>query len=157
MDMSQPAVAPAADHLIAPDGSAGEDPPPSPTTTAAHDVSMSDELRRSITRGWAPQIEMPHPARPDGAIWTARRRAALSSAFPGRLVVVPAGRMRTRANDTEYAFRADSSFTWLTGETAADAVLVLAPREGGDMTPPCTSASTSGRATSATSPTATTV
>jgi Xaa-Pro aminopeptidase len=32
-----------------------------------------------------------------------------------------------RANDTDYAFRADSSFTWLTGETVADAVLVLAP------------------------------
>ncbi len=32
-----------------------------------------------------------------------------------------------RANDTDYPFRADSSFTWLTGETVADAVLVLAP------------------------------
>jgi Xaa-Pro aminopeptidase len=36
-----------------------------------------------------------------------------------------------RANDTDYPFRAASSFTWLTGETVADAVLVMAPAGGG--------------------------
>ena len=95
--------------------------------TASHDIQMSDDLRASITRGWGSQTEIPHPARADGAAFTARRRAALSQAFPGQLVVVPAGPLKTRANDTEYAFRADSNFTWLTGETAADAVLVLDP------------------------------
>jgi Xaa-Pro aminopeptidase len=36
-----------------------------------------------------------------------------------------------RANDTDYPFRAASSFAWLTGETVADAVLVMAPAGGG--------------------------
>ncbi len=39
--------------------------------------------------------------------------------------------MLVRANDTDYPFRAASSFTWLTGETAADAVLVLMPDGAG--------------------------
>lgn len=103
---------------------------PEETTSAAHDIQMSDELRASITQGWGTQPEIPHPARADGAEFTARRRQALSRAFPGQTVVVPAGPLTTRANDTEYPFRADSSFTWLTGETAADAVLVLAPSGG---------------------------
>ena len=101
--------------------------------TASHDIQMSSELRASITSGWATQPEIPHPARADGAAYTARRRAALSAALPGELVIVPAGPLKTRANDTEYEFRADSSFTWLTGETAADAVLVLAPSSGGPV------------------------
>ena len=96
-------------------------------TTASHDIAMSDELRASITTGWGTQTEIPHPARVDGAAYAARRRAAVSAEFVGSVVVVPAGGLKTRANDTEYAFRADSSFTWLTGETAADAVLVLEP------------------------------
>ncbi|MEP6852153.1 MAG: aminopeptidase P family protein [bacterium] len=99
--------------------------------TASHDLQMSDELRASITSGWAQPAQIPHPARRDGAAWTARRRAALSEAFPGTVVVVPAGTLKTRANDTDYPFRADSSFTWLTGETAADAVLVLTPKANG--------------------------
>ena len=71
---------------------------------------------------------MPHTARRDLAPHTARRRAALSAAFAGRPVVVPAGSLKVRANDTDYPFRPAGSFTWLTGETEADAVLVLAPR-----------------------------
>jgi Xaa-Pro aminopeptidase len=99
--------------------------------TASHDIQMSDELRASITSHWSPTPPMAHAARADTAPWTAARRARLSAAYPGRLVVIPAGELKTRSNDTEYAFRADSSFTWLTGETAADAVLVLAPAGGG--------------------------
>jgi Xaa-Pro aminopeptidase len=70
---------------------------------------------------------MPHPARPDAAGYAARRRAALSARFPGKLLVIPAGTLRVRANDTDYPFRAASAFTWLTGETAEGAVLVLSP------------------------------
>ncbi|MGH8919653.1 MAG: aminopeptidase P family protein, partial [Actinomycetes bacterium] len=69
--------------------------------------------------------------RPDVAPYTARRRAALSAQFPGALIVVPAGSLKTRANDTDYAFRAAGSFTWLTGETIEDAVLVMTPSGGG--------------------------
>lgn len=105
----------------------GAGSPPSEPSTASHDIQMSQQLRASITQGWGAPTEIAHPARTDGAEFTARRRAALSRAFPGRLVVVPSGPLKTRANDTEYAFRADSSFTWLTGETVPEAVLVLAP------------------------------
>ena len=92
---------------------------------------MSDELKAAIALDWDPAPPVPHPARADGAPFTARRRAAVSAAFPGQLVVVPAGSLKTRANDTEYAFRAASSFTWLTGETVADAVLVMTPNPFG--------------------------
>jgi Xaa-Pro aminopeptidase len=131
-----PETAPTVDQAMAASPGPAAGPEPESTeapasaeepTTASHDIQMSDELRASIIQGWGTQPEIPHPARTDGAAFTARRRAALSQAFPGQLIVVPAGPLKTRANDTEYAFRANSSFTWLTGETAADAVLVLDP------------------------------
>ena len=99
--------------------------------TASHDTPMSEELRVAISRDWDPAPVMPHPARPDGAAYTARRRAAVSAAFPGQLIVVPAGPLRIRANDTDFPFRAASSFTWLTGETADSAVLVMRPTATG--------------------------
>jgi Xaa-Pro aminopeptidase len=95
--------------------------------STAYDIPMAAHLRAAIAADWAPAAPMAHPARPDGAPSAARRRAALSREFPGQLIVVPAGNLKVRANDTEYGFRAASSFTWLTGETAADAVLVMAP------------------------------
>ncbi len=101
---------------------------------ASHDIPLPAHLQASIARDWDPAPPMPHPAagsRPSVAPYAARRRAALSARFPGRLLVVPAGTMRVRANDTDYPFRAASSFTWLTGETAADAVLVLVPTGAG--------------------------
>ena len=73
---------------------------------------------------------MPHAGTADGAPFTAARRAALSAQFPGRTIVVPAGRLKPRANDTDYAFRAATAFTWLTGETEAEAVLVMTPGGG---------------------------
>jgi Xaa-Pro aminopeptidase len=101
----------------------------------SYDVEMPDGLREAITRDWDPAPPMPHPAQPDVAPYAAKRRAALSARFPGKLVVLPAGTLKARANDTDYGFRADSSFTWLTGETEADRVLVLAPAgDGHDAT-----------------------
>lgn len=100
---------------------------PADRDTVSHDIPMAEHLRRAIAADWDAAPPMPHPARPDGAPYAARRRAALSRRFPGRLVVVPAGNLKVRANDTDYAFRASSAFTWLTGETVSDAVLVLTP------------------------------
>ncbi len=105
--------------------------PNADATTASHDSPMSAELRAAIAQDWDPAPVMPHPARPDGAPFTAQRRAALSAAFPGQLIVVPAGPMKPRANDTDYPYRAASSFTWLTGETVESAVLVLTPSSTG--------------------------
>ena len=97
---------------------------------AAHDIPMPEHLRTAIAQDWDPAPPMPHAARADGAPFTAARRAALSAQFPGRTIVVPAGRLKARANDTDYAFRAATAFTWLTGETEAEAVLVMTPDGG---------------------------
>src|SRR6266545_5525234 len=100
-------------------------------STASHDNPMSEELRAAIAQDWDAAPVMPHPARPDGAPYAARRRAALSAAFPGQLIVVPAGPLKVRANDTDFPFRAASSFTWLTGETVESSVLVMTPSGDG--------------------------
>lgn len=65
----------------------------------------------------------------DGAASAAAaHRRQLAAEFPGRSIVVGAGRAPVRANDTRYAFRPHSDFCWLTGCTdAEDAVLVLSP------------------------------
>jgi Xaa-Pro aminopeptidase len=99
--------------------------------TTSHDIKMSSQLLEAIAQGWGPAAAMPHPAHPDVAPYTALRRQAVSAHFTGQPIVVPAGNLKTRANDTEYAFRAASSFTWLTGETVEDAVLVMTPVDGG--------------------------
>ncbi|MEQ8858341.1 MAG: Xaa-Pro aminopeptidase [Pseudomonadales bacterium] len=58
----------------------------------------------------------------------ARRRAALMGMMtPGSVAVVPAAAVRLRNRDTEYLFRQDSDFLYLTGFAEPDAVLVLAP------------------------------
>jgi len=93
----------------------------------SHDIPLPDHLKDAFARDWEPAPPMPHPARPDGAPYQAKRRAQLSERFPGKTLIVPAGNLRVRANDTDYYFRAASVFTWLTGETVADAVLVMAP------------------------------
>ncbi|HEX7746186.1 MAG TPA: aminopeptidase P family protein [Micromonosporaceae bacterium] len=61
----------------------------------------------------------------------AKRRAALSAAFPGEALVIPTGKVKVRANDTEYPFRPGSDFAYLTGEYDPDSVLVLRPTGGG--------------------------
>jgi Xaa-Pro aminopeptidase len=56
----------------------------------------------------------------------AAHRRRLTASLPGRPIVVAAGRAPVRANDTNYDFRPDSDFYWLTGcATVEDAVLVM--------------------------------
>lgn len=100
---------------------------PEPGASTGYDIPMPEHLRSAIAADWDAAPPMPHPARPEVAGFAARRRERLSAQLPGRLIVVPAGNLVPRANDTDFPFRADSSFTWLTGETAADAVLVMTP------------------------------
>ncbi len=104
---------------------------PETDDATSYDIPLSPQLQEAIAKDWDPAPRMPHPARPDAAPTAARHRAALSARFAGRPVVVPAGADKARANDTDYPFRAASSFTWLTGETVADAVLVMLPRGSG--------------------------
>ena len=61
----------------------------------------------------------------------AKRRAALSAAFPGETIVIPSGREMVRANDTNFPFRPGSDFVYLTGEHDPESVLVLRPERLG--------------------------
>ncbi|MER8232124.1 aminopeptidase P family protein [Streptomyces sp. NPDC101490] len=91
---------------------------------------VSDELAENMKSGWA-DTEL-HGLEPIAqADRTAERRAALSARFPGERLVVPAGNLRTRSNDTEYAFRASTEYAYLTGDQTPDGVLVLEPAADG--------------------------
>lgn len=87
---------------------------------------VSDELSENMRSGWA-DTEL-HDLQPIAqAAHTAARRAALSARFPGERLVVPAGRLKTRSNDTEYPFRASTEYAYLTGDQTENGVLVLEP------------------------------
>ncbi|MFC8584092.1 aminopeptidase P family protein [Streptomyces sp. NPDC057217] len=91
---------------------------------------VSDELAENMKSGWA-DTEL-HGLEPIAqADRTAERRAALSARFPGERLVIPAGNLKTRSNDTEYAFRASTEYAYLTGDQTQDGVLVLEPVEDG--------------------------
>lgn len=91
----------------------------------------------SISTGWA---ERPAslPEQRAEAPYAAARRAAVSAAFPGSRLVVPAGSYKQRSNDTDYPFRAHSAFSHLTGwgaDAVPDSVLVFEPSgDGHDVT-----------------------
>src|SRR5580765_6198773 len=55
----------------------------------------------------------------------ARRRDRLADRFSGERVVVPAGALKPRANDTDFRLRAETAHVYLTGNQSTDAVLVL--------------------------------
>ncbi|MGK9148424.1 aminopeptidase P N-terminal domain-containing protein [Plantibacter flavus] len=64
-----------------------------------------------------------------------RHRAHIGERFSGRWLIVSSGRAATRTNDTEFPFRPDSDFVWLTSCQAEGAVLVMRPTaEGHDAT-----------------------
>jgi Xaa-Pro aminopeptidase len=67
------------------------------------------------------------------AAYTKQRRQLLAAQFPGKTIIVPTGNYKTRANDTDYRFRAGTDFFYLTGCDEPDAVLVIAPNANGAM------------------------
>ena len=82
-----------------------------------------------IPTGWAPYPSGLPEALP-ASVPAAGRRARIAAAFPGQRLVIPAGGLKVRANDTDYRFRPHSAFAWLTGlgsEREPDAVLVIEP------------------------------
>ncbi|PGH49295.1 Xaa-Pro aminopeptidase [Streptomyces sp. Ru87] len=92
--------------------------------------AVSEELAANMKSGWA-DTELRGLEPIPQAAETARRRAALSARFPGERLVVPAGNLRTRSNDTEYPFRAATEYAHLTGDRTEDGVLVLEPAGDG--------------------------
>ncbi len=96
----------------------------------------SAAFRRFIASGWAEREEV-LPEESPAAPYAAARRARVGAQFPGERLVVPAGTLVTRSNDTDYRFRPHSAFAHLTGlgtDQEPDAVLVLHPVEGGEQT-----------------------
>lgn len=94
---------------------------------------VSDELAENMKSGWA-DTELRDLKPVAQAAHTARRRADLSARFPGERLVIPAGNLKTRSNDTEYAFRSSVEYAYLTGGRpveSADGVLVLEPTADG--------------------------
>ncbi|UZJ30378.1 aminopeptidase P family protein [Streptomyces endophytica] len=91
---------------------------------------VSDELAENMKSGWA-DTELRDLQPIEQAPNAARRRAALSARFPGERLVIPAGNLKTRSNDTEYSFRASTEYVYLTGDQTDDSVLVLEPTKDG--------------------------
>ncbi|NNG39173.1 aminopeptidase P family protein [Flexivirga sp. ID2601S] len=94
---------------------------------------LPDVFREYMRTGWAPR-EAQSPERAQVADHAARRRDEVSRQFPGERLVIPAGGLKVRSNDTDYVFRPHSAFAHLTGfgsDREPDAVLVLEPRDGG--------------------------
>ncbi|WFE93812.1 aminopeptidase P family protein [Micromonospora sp. WMMD987] len=97
--------------------------------TESHDPDFPEAFLSFMRQGWrdtalpvGPRPEVPHHA---------KRRAALSAAFPGETLVIPTGTEKVRANDTDHPFRPGSDFAYLTGDHDPDSVLVLRPNGSG--------------------------
>ncbi|GGV73088.1 MULTISPECIES: aminopeptidase P family protein [Streptomyces] len=91
---------------------------------------VSEELAENMKSGWA-DTELRDLKPVAQAAHTARRRAALSARFPGERLVIPAGNLKTRSNDTDYPFRSSVEYAYLTGNQTEDGVLVLEPTADG--------------------------
>lgn len=93
----------------------------------------SEAFKAFMASGWAPADES-LPSRDGVAAYAARRRRAISDRFPGERLVIPAGPLKVRSNDTDYRFRPHSAFAHLTGlgvDHEPDAVLILEPVDEG--------------------------
>ncbi|WP_324649727.1 aminopeptidase P family protein [Georgenia sp. H159] len=94
----------------------------------------SPAFRAFIASGWAGSQES-LPDQSPAAPFAAARRERIGALFPGERLVLPAGTLVTRSNDTDYRFRPHSAFAHLTGlgtDDEPDAVLVLHPVGAGD-------------------------
>lgn len=105
-----------------------------PRATANRSTTpVSERFRDYIGSNWAQRDEV-IPAPRAQARYAADRRSRLSARYPGKFLIIPAGRRKQRSNDTDYSFRAHSAFAYLTGwacDSEPGSVLVLAPTASG--------------------------
>lgn len=123
---SENTTAPSTPETIAPEA-AGHD---APRATANRSTTPgSDAFRTFIGSDWAQRPEiLPGPR--EQASYAAARRARVSELYPGRRLIIPAGRLKQRSNDTDFPFRAHSAFAHLTGwgsDSEPGSVLVFEP------------------------------
>lgn len=97
--------------------------------TSSHDLPVSPALDAFMSTAWADT-----PCRMDARVpsydVTPARRARLAARFPGERLIIPAGALAVRSNDTDHRFRPHTGYAWLTGLTGEDQaghVLVLEP------------------------------
>jgi Xaa-Pro aminopeptidase len=91
---------------------------------------ISEELEAGMRGGWSDTER--HDLEPsEQSGYAAKRRKTLSAGFPGERIVIPAGRLKTRSNDTDYNFRAATDYVYLTGDQTENSVLVLEPLPNG--------------------------
>ena len=92
---------------------------------------QSQKFLDYIGSGWA-DSDTALPARAEVASFAAARRTAVAKEFAGKLILIAAGPLLARSNDTDYRFRAHSAFAHLTGwgsDSVADSVLVIDARK----------------------------
>ena len=88
---------------------------------------QSAEFLKFISDNWADAPQQT-PDQWEVAPYAAKRRLELAKSFKGKVLVIEAGGMKTRSNDTEYRYRPHTAFHYLTGwgsATVPDSVLVI--------------------------------
>ena len=98
--------------------------------TAIYDSSAFTD---AIMSGWDVR-ERPLPQARAASSFAAARRAAFGRHFAGKRIVIEAGELKTRSNDTSYPFRASTEFSYLTGwgaDAEPGAILVFNPSADG--------------------------
>lgn len=73
------------------------------------------------------QTETPPTPRADSQVYRLRRERISSRMGASAALILHNGNLQTRANDTEFRFRPDSNFHYLTGLSEPGAVLVIRP------------------------------
>lgn len=94
---------------------------------------FSESLKAFIPEGWQPYSDT-LPEQLPAAEFAKARREKLSQLYPDARLVIPAGGLKVRSNDTDYRYRPHSAFAHLTGlgtDREPDAVLVLEPTDAG--------------------------
>ncbi|MCK1802730.1 aminopeptidase P family protein [Brevibacterium sp. R8603A2] len=112
---------------------APSDPPLEERVNTRSRRPQSAAFRDFIASGWD-RTSAGDPTPLPASAWTPARRAAVSARFPGERLVIPAGNLKVRSNDTDYVFRAHSAFIHLTGletDSEPDSVLVFEPTDDG--------------------------
>ena len=104
------------------------------TKKRPHDVPTPAAFAELMKSGWIPTpLAGLKPTPP--LKFCVSRREALSKAFPGVRLVIPAGNYKARSNDSDYAYRPHTAFAYYTGvqgvEATADSVLVMQPNGSG--------------------------
>lgn len=88
---------------------------------------LSKEFLEYISKDWA-EDQQSQAQRHEVADFAAKRRSTLAAQFKGRTLVIEAGPMKTRSNDTEYRYRPHTAFSHLTGWGSAavpESILVI--------------------------------